>query len=79
MKIQWTKYKTGFSAGVTKDDLYLPVTFTNPDTCIIIGYYDSSAGTMAKSDVGARLYGNNTNRFKAITNGGSYSFFAIGY
>ena len=27
----------------------------------------------------ARLYGNNTNRFKALTQGGSYSFYAIGY
>ena len=79
LKIQWTKYKTGFSAGVAKDDLYLPIAFTSPDTCEILGYYDNSEGTMAMGLVCARLYGNNTNRFKALTQGGSYSFYAIGY
>ena len=79
LKIQWLKYQDGFAANTVKDNLYLPLPFTSPSTCEIIGYYDNSSGTMSLSAVGARLYGNNTNRFKAITNGGQYSFFAIGY
>ena len=79
LKIQWLKYQDGFAVNTVKDNLYLPLPFTSPSTCEIIGYYDNSSGTMSLSAVGARLYGNNTNRFKAITNGGQYSFFAIGY
>ena len=79
MKIQWLKYQTGFGVGTVKDDLYFPQSYTSPDTCIIFGSYDNSNGTMSRAEVGARLYGNNTNRFKAVTGGGSYSFFAIGY
>ncbi len=79
LKIQWIKYQGNFTQGITKDNLYFPISFQSPSSCVIIGYYDSSAGIMAKSAVGARLYGNNTNRFKAITDGGQYSFLAIGY
>ncbi len=79
LKIQWVKYCDGFNNASVKDNLYFPLPYSSPASCIIIGYYDNSSGTMAKSDVGARLYGNNTQRFKAITGGGMYSFFAIGY
>ena len=79
LKIQWLKYQDGFLVNTVKDNLYLPLPLTSPSTCVIIGYYDNSSGVMACAAVGARLYGNNTNRFKAITDGGQYSFFAIGY
>lgn len=79
LKIQWLKYQDGFSVNTVKDNLYLPFPLTLPSTCVIIGYYDNSSGVMARAAVGARLYGNNTNRFKAITDGGQYSSFAIGY
>lgn len=79
LKIQWTKYNAGLISGSVKDNLYLPLAYTNPGTCEILGYYDNSEGTMSMGVVCARLYGNNTNRFKALTGGGSYSFYAIGY
>ena len=79
LKIQWLKYQDGFAVNTVKDNLYLPLPLTSPSTCVIIGYYDNSSGTMSRGAVGARLSGNNTNRFKAITDGGQYSFFAIGY
>ena len=79
LKIQWVKYCDGFDSNSVKDNLYFPLPYSSPASCIIIGYYDNSSGVMAKGVVGARLYGNNTNRFNSITDGGSYSFFAIGY